>query len=689
MRLPRVAAVAAATALACVTSAGLVATPHALGVGLTYWYGTVTAISDGDTVYVDIAGDGKPAVPIRNSNIQATEIHGVDGGAECHAYDAAALMARLVPVGTRVRLAAYYSDSTAGTDPRGAVRYLRYVDKYNSATRLYDIDVQAALLSAGLVLWQPLPRETARQSAYHLLMQQAMTKRLGLFGSATCDGTRSVGVDFNGDQRSDVAVWRPSTGTWYVRGYATVQWGAAGDQPVAGDYDGDGRSDFAVWRPSNGTWYVRGVGVTAWGVRGDVPVPADFDGDGRMDLAVWRPSTGTWYVRGYATVQWGATGDQPAAGDYDGDGRSEFAVWRPSTGTWYVRGVGVTAWGVRGDVSVVGDFNGAFGADVTIFRPATGTWYVRGYVMTQWGAAGDQPVAGDYDGDGRSDLAVWRPSSGTWYIRGVAATTWGVRSDVPIRGSVLRRQGTGGTPATATAALRMWFHYDADGDDAVMNQEWVHLHNAGSSDLPLAGWRIRDASHTLYRGGPYFTFPAGTVVRAGQTLTIYPGTGTDDVAEGRFYLGNSTGNVFPNVSDPRVGYPGKAWYLLDPRLNFRVSADYPCMTACAAPPVRISRVQYTTSDEYVDLRLADTVTTPVDLTGVEVTNDGRTKELTPGTVLNPGETLRVFCERTGEDTRLQQHWRHTGGTMLEDSGDTVVLRTAESTVLSTYRWGYG
>ena len=38
--------------------------------------------------------------------------------------------------------------------------------------------------------------------------------------------------DFNGDRRIDLAIYRPSTHTWWVRGVGTLKLGAAGDTVV-------------------------------------------------------------------------------------------------------------------------------------------------------------------------------------------------------------------------------------------------------------------------------------------------------------------------------------------------------------------------------------------------------------------------------------------------------------------------
>ena len=76
----------------------------------------------------------------------------------------------------------------------------------------------------------------------------------------------SIQPDFDADGKTDIAVYRPSTGVWFIINSAsstgrTQQWGALGDSPVPGDYDGDGKTDIAVYRP----WGSRSISRKMYG----------------------------------------------------------------------------------------------------------------------------------------------------------------------------------------------------------------------------------------------------------------------------------------------------------------------------------------------------------------------------------------------------------------------------------------
>jgi uncharacterized delta-60 repeat protein len=112
--------------------------------------------------------------------------------------------------------------------------------------------------------------------------------------------------DFDGDGIPDTAVYRPSTGNWFIlrssdNSFIAFQFGLNGDVPIDGDFDGDGRSDLAIYRPSSGIWFFQrssdgtNLGAT-FGTSTDKPIPGDYDKDGKTDIAVFRPSTGEWLI---------------------------------------------------------------------------------------------------------------------------------------------------------------------------------------------------------------------------------------------------------------------------------------------------------------------------------------------------------------------------------------------------------
>jgi hypothetical protein len=274
--------------------------------------------------------------------------------------------------------------------------------------------------------------------------------------------------DFDGDGKSDLAVYRPSDGIWYLNqssaGFGYRQWGFSTDRIAAADADRDGKTDVAVFR--DGAWHaLTNNGVHYYmclGAPGDQPLVGLNNelgvGTSQEFLVARGLRSGQvrWFINGGYTNCWMnnqqpqpeiVTGEVPSdkavVGDFNGDSLDEIGYFRD--GYWYGEDAGGVAaptsiqWGIAGDIPVPGDYDGDRQTDYAIFRPSTGDWWINrstdGIFVIHFGTNGDIPVPADYDGDGKLDVAIYR--NGQWWqfrmgTGTVAVGNWGLASDIPI-----------------------------------------------------------------------------------------------------------------------------------------------------------------------------------------------------------------------------------------------------------------
>ena len=277
---------------------------------------------------------------------------------------------------------------------------------------------------------------------------------------------RKVCNDFDGDGRTDPAIYYPASGLWQV--WLTdsqavtnvITWGGMDYLPAPGDYDGDGKADFVVFDSTTGNWYGKlsdgREGMANFGQPGSWPVPADYDGDRVTDLGTYDPLTGIWSAfslsKGWAdSVKWGYLGDfrswenpqtytiLPMPFDYNQDGVDDLGYyyrgWSMEDSGWSILYVGIGneyyTWGSSGSLPVPGKYEAktnaspyyAYGICVykikakELIKSAewsiphrSGLFYMGVYGETL-------PVsAGDYDGNGYDDNAVYNYVTGEWTI---------------------------------------------------------------------------------------------------------------------------------------------------------------------------------------------------------------------------------------------------------------------------------
>lgn len=277
--------------------------------------------------------------------------------------------------------------------PRGTCQLARY-DYFGSGRSNYVLVRNTGGGATGAITWTIQDNDGTAAGA-----QQSF-----ILGTAA---DRFVDLDFDGDGKTDGAVWTPATGQLLVRrstrpgeSPVAIAFGQNGDDPShSGDYDGDGVDDFALYRVGASTGLAShtlvrlssgGTRDLVTGENGAFPCGGiDYTGDGKADMAIQANS---------------------------GGGMASFRIFNGSTGAL----VSTFLFGTPTDVVQLGNYVGTALGDVTVVKGVGGVinWTTRDgqsgvtQAAVPFGAsATDFPLTGDYDGDGLDDYATWRPSA--------------------------------------------------------------------------------------------------------------------------------------------------------------------------------------------------------------------------------------------------------------------------------------
>lgn len=294
---------------------------------------------------------------------------------------------------------------------------------------------------------------STRQDLPYYIQQIADCPYYGIYNSKS--------NDFDGDNIADIAFYDPAKKSW------NIIYGKDGHEdeidltsnilqhykgsdifiPMPADFDGDSKTDIALFNRTNSVWHVLNSSTSEvitqiWcGDWTEIPLPADLDGDSKSDFTCFNGNDGRWpallsTTKGYHS---NAFGTSPVNitfySDLDGDKKSDYIIYKPLDGLYEIR-LASCLGGERGgyckgsDTIIVhagssnsrvvpADYDGDRKVDLATWTPESSVWeitYAKNFLSGEdtgaqktivFGKPGDIPMPGDYNGDGKEEIAIY------------------------------------------------------------------------------------------------------------------------------------------------------------------------------------------------------------------------------------------------------------------------------------------
>lgn len=251
-----------------------------------------------------------------------------------------------------------------------------------------------------------------------------------LSGSDETDYYIPIPGDYDGDSKTDIALFNRNNGVWKIQKssgstnktnekfcYETTE------IPLPTDLDGDGITDFSCYGGNNGglpgLYSTNNYSYKFTSIKDvsedEVVTCGDIDGDKNSDYITFSPQNLTLSIllstenfSREIKVQTDSQNLRIVLGDYDGDNKQDIATWNPENGEWrivYAKNILITLPAITGTTASPILGCGVSNQNITNIPSCSVS-------LITLGEAGDIPMPGDYNGDGKTDIAVFHIDTG-------------------------------------------------------------------------------------------------------------------------------------------------------------------------------------------------------------------------------------------------------------------------------------